>query len=130
MDRYVSQSGMDFQLGVVNVDLVFTSDGTDTTVTPTIGDGIASLTCSSTTYTVTFQDAYVGTLNFGPSSVVQASWAAAGAKDAVPLTIAQTSGNPLSMTFQFLSADTGAAVHPASGDVCRVTFRLQRQETT
>lgn len=125
MDRFVSQDGMDFQYGTVNVDLKFTSDGTDATVTPIVGAGIASVAATASVYLVTFEDAYVRVLNsYGAN--LQAAFAAAGASDYVPIATAQASGNPLTMSFQFCKGSDGTKGQPAVGDIVHVTFRLQR----
>lgn len=130
MDRYVSQDGMDFQYGTVQLDLEFTAGAAGAVpAVLTRSSGIASVTKSGNSYVVAFEDGYVGFCG-GYGNIVQAvvsTAAAFGLKYIAPTTPnAAVPGNVAQVTLQPYAGTDGSAQSLVVNDILRFTFRFVR----
>lgn len=134
MDRFVNQDGAAFQIGVVEVDVIFTA-GVSGAVPSTFSDFTACDGLDQTTpmalaatglYTVNLADAYVRLLPGSSFQVVQATYDAShGCRGEInAVSVADTTPT---VQFQCVRNDTGAAVAVTAGDVVMIHLRLQRQ---
>lgn len=125
MDRFVAQDGMDFQYGVVHVDLEFTAGASGAVPsTLTRSKGIASVVKSTNDYVVTFEDGYVAYLG-GFGNIVQASVDATKAFEVKYTAFNPSTSGAASVTLSPNNA-AGAAQPLVVGDVLQFTFRFTR----
>lgn len=110
--------------GITNIDLVFTSGASGAVPSKlTRSNGIKTITRSGTgAYDGVLRSSYVQSIN-AIGSIVQASYAAAGACE-IRIT-ADTIATDGKFSFVTVKGTDGSVVDMSSGDVIRLTLRIQ-----